>query len=112
MLKLMLAPGAHARAEIVPWPGVVTAAYCLRLHLDPDMVVIHIPEGPDGRRELAAFLRSVSRESGLLATVLDPDPGAYGSHVLPEERQEQAQMGLKEWFSESGAGGFDPGWPD
>jgi hypothetical protein len=105
MLKVMMAPGSAARAEIVPWPGVVTAAYCLRLFLDPEMVVIHIPEGPDGRRELASFLRSVSREAGLLATVLAPDSGTYG----PSGQQEP---GLKEWFSESGAGGFDPRWPE
>lgn len=74
MLKLMVSPGPDAKAEVVPWPGMVTAAYCLRLHLDPSMIVFHIPEGPDGRERLAAFLRSVASEAGLLAMVLDPKP--------------------------------------
>ncbi|TWP51257.1 hypothetical protein FKR81_16735 [Lentzea tibetensis] len=84
MLKLMASPGPDARAEVVPWPGMVTAAYCLRLHLDPSMIVIHIPEGPNGREQLAAFLRSVANEAGLLAMVLDPKPVRKRPPDLPE----------------------------
>ncbi|TWP51560.1 hypothetical protein FKR81_15310 [Lentzea tibetensis] len=81
MLKLMVSPGPNAKAEVVPWPAV-TYAYCLRLHLDPSMIVIHMPEGPDAQKEMAAFLRSLANEAGLLALVLDPRP-----ENLPGQRE-------------------------
>ena len=65
----MCAPGGNARVQTVRITG---AGYALRLMLDPETVVIRAPNGPDGDKELAAFLRSLARESGLLAHVLDP----------------------------------------
>lgn len=76
MLKLMISPGPAASADIVAWPGSAAAEHCLRLNLDPAQIAIHVPDGPDGREQLAAFLRTLSQHAGLLAAVLEPSKGA------------------------------------
>lgn len=85
MLKLLVSPGSEASVDIVPWPDVTAATYCLRLNLDPALIAIHMPDGPDGREELAAFLRKLSQHAGLLAAVLDPANGAGWVGNMPEQ---------------------------
>ncbi|MFS8101939.1 hypothetical protein LFM09_32905 [Lentzea alba] len=85
MLKLLVSPGPEASADIVPWPDLTAAAYCLRLNLDPAQIAIHMPDGPNGREELAAFLRKLSQHAGLLAAVLDPQHGAGWVGGLPTQ---------------------------
>lgn len=75
MLKLLISPGPNASADIVPWSDEAEPAHCLRLNMDPSMIAIHMPEGPNGREEMAAFLRSLSQHAGVLAAVLDPTGG-------------------------------------
>ncbi|WP_394614575.1 hypothetical protein JNUCC0626_32490 [Lentzea sp. JNUCC 0626] len=84
MLKLMIAPGPDASADIVAWPDTDTAGHCLRLNLDPSLIAIHVPDGPDGRKQLAAFLRSLSQHAGLLAAVLEPGKGAGWIGNMPD----------------------------
>ena len=64
MLKLMISPGPAASADIVAWPDSAAAEHCLRLNLDPAQIAIHVPDGPDGREQLAAFLRTLSQHAG------------------------------------------------
>ncbi|MFD9699431.1 hypothetical protein [Lentzea sp. NPDC059081] len=87
MLKLLISPGPDASADIVPWPDKADAAHCLRLNMDPSMIVIHMPEGPDAREEMATFLRSLSQHAGILAAVLDPKGGMGWIGNMPEQLQ-------------------------
>lgn len=52
------------------------------------MIVIHAPDRPEGRQELAVFLRSLANEAGLLAMVLDPNP-----HLRGQNTPDQATSG-------------------
>jgi hypothetical protein len=85
MLKLMVSPGPGASADIVAWPDTDAADHCLRLNLDAAQIAIHVPDGPDGRERLAAFLRTLSQHAGLLAAVLEPAKGAGWVGCMPEQ---------------------------
>ncbi|SDH58576.1 hypothetical protein SAMN05216553_13113 [Lentzea fradiae] len=89
MLKLMISPGPAASADIVAWPDSAEAEHCLRLNLDPAQIAIHVPNGPGGREQLAAFLRTLSQHAGLLAAVLDPAKGAGWIGNTPTSLREQ-----------------------
>lgn len=84
MLKLLISPGPDASADIIPWPDKEDAGHCLRLNMDPSLIVIHVPEGPEAREGMAAFLRSLSQHAGILAAVLDPKGGMGWVGNLPE----------------------------
>ena len=86
--KFELGPDAVVESATDPETG----SHALRLRLDPGVVVFTASHGPDGPRELAAFLSRLSSEAGLLAAVLDPTAPRQGL--------------LAHWFSESGAGGY------
>jgi hypothetical protein len=86
--KFELGPNAVVESASDPETGT----YALRLKLDPGVLVFTASHGPEGPKELAAFLSRLSSEAGLLATVLDPTAPRRGL--------------LAHWFSESGAGGY------
>ncbi|SFR21979.1 hypothetical protein SAMN04488564_10622 [Lentzea waywayandensis] len=85
MIKLLLAPGPDAAADIVSWPDETAAGYCLRLNLDPSQIAIHVPDGPDGEQLLASFLRKLSQHAGLLAAVLEPKSGTGWVGGMPDK---------------------------
>ncbi|PRY46620.1 hypothetical protein [Umezawaea tangerina] len=105
-VQVKFTPGPAAVAEVASDPS--TGTYALRLQLDPGTLVITAQRGPDGPRELAAFLTRVAKEAGLLAVVLDPTESC---HALTDERNDEAQAGLADWYGESGAGRRVPELP-
>ncbi|MCS7484411.1 hypothetical protein ACFFQW_34345 [Umezawaea endophytica] len=105
-VQVKMTPGPAAVAEVASDP--VTGTYALRLRLDPGTLVIAAQKGPDGPRELAAFLTRLAKEAGLLAVVLGP---TESRHALTDERNNEAQTGLADWYGESGAGRSIPEVP-
>lgn len=103
-MRVMLTAGPGARAEVVRYPG--TESYALRLVLGSEVIVVGPSDGPGAPAELAGFLVSLAKESALLAAMLDP---SSGRHMLSAGKEQEAQVGLAEWF---GAGRPAPGWPE
>jgi hypothetical protein len=105
-VQVKFTPGPAAVAEVASDPA--TGTYALRLRLDPGTLVITAPKRTNGPRELAAFLAKVAKEAGLLAVVLDP---TESRRALTDERNQEAQAGLADWYGESGAGRRIPEMP-
>jgi rare lipoprotein A (peptidoglycan hydrolase) len=105
-VQVKFTSGPAAVAEVASDPA--TGTYALRLRLDPGTLVITAPKRTNGPRELAAFLAKVAKEAGLLAVVLDP---TESRHALTDERNQEAQAGLADWYGESGAGRRIPEMP-
>jgi hypothetical protein len=100
-LKAKFELGPEAIIESASDPE--TGGFALRLKLDPGVLVITASHGPDGPRELAAFLSRLSSEASLLAVALDP---SALRHPELDGRENVGQ--LAHWFSQSGSGGFGP----